>query len=124
MSGRAVAAGFFLRHHTVRALGYRSTGENPHRFTAPTAPSVGSAGRRLPDDAEARPIEIRRAQRIAIHRRGSERRLIASGADRLRQGAAGGRAERDRLGAQGLNEAAHFGARISDGYRTDAYQRS
>ncbi len=112
----AVRHGIFLDHDGVGALGDHAAGEDPHRLACANRLVERPAGRDLANHRKTRPGEgrIRRAHRIAVHRRHRLRRLGTQCRDIARQHPVIGRIQRDHFFRQRLSSCKDGGKRISN----------
>ena len=109
----ALPLGDLDRHDGVRTLRHHCAGRDDDCLARVLRASERRAGGRLAADREAAG-RVRRAHRVAVHRRTGERRQVDHRARVLRQHAAGGGSDRDRFGGDRLHAREHLVERFID----------
>ncbi len=98
----ALPRDILLQDHPVGAVGHRRAGEDAHRLAGADGAGKALSGRGFTDDVQNRAgTVVGLADRVAIHGRSRERRLVAPRHHRLRQNPARRVPQRHRLGPDG-----------------------
>jgi hypothetical protein len=115
LDGVTLAPGVFLDQDGVGAVGHRGAGKDADRLALADGAAMAAAGRRLTGDGEPGAGEgVRGADRVAVHGRGGEGRLVAGGERVGGQNPAGGVGQRDFLGAGGIDQSEDAGEGVGD----------
>ena len=113
----AIGTGIFLQNDGIGALRNDTAGEDAHRLPRVNGAAERMTGRRTADHAQTRRHHgrIGGAQRVTVHCRNREGRLVEAGNRIVRQNAVERSGERDAFGLGRRNRSDDPGHRFVDG---------